>query len=550
MRSGFDYIIVGAGSAGCVLAARLSEDPDTRVLLIEAGGSDRALMIDMPAGVGSLLDNPKFNWRFMTEPDATIGGRRVAWPRGRVLGGSSSINGMAYVRGHALDYERWAASGCEGWSYSQVLPYFKRAETYAGRQSPYRGTDGPLHVMQGPADNPIYQAYLAAGQQAGFGLTEDQNGYRQEGFGRMDMTIRRGRRQSASVAYLRPARTRPNLTVMTGTAVARIIVEKSVARGVEILRGGQRVRLEAEGEVLLCAGTIQSPQLLMLSGIGDPDQLAAHGLKVEADLPEVGANLQDHAEVYMQFACLKPVSLHDTLRPHRKLMAGIEWLLFKSGVAATNHSEAGAFLTVGQGASHPDIQHHFLPMAFAFDTKAPLDCHSFQAHISPMRQKSRGRVTLAGPEPTTPPRIETNYYAEPDDLALMVEALKVSRDVFHQPAFDELRGEELAPGPGVGSRGELEDFLRRTTETAFHPCGTARMGVDASAVVDPSGRVHGLSRLRVVDASIMPDIVSGNLNAPVIMMAEKIADDIRGMEPLAPVVLPYARAGGAADEAV
>ncbi len=535
----FDYIIVGAGSAGCVLANRLSDDPDHQVLLIEAGPPDRSLMIHMPAGVASLLDNPSYGWGYSTEPDPTLGGRQVVWPRGRVLGGSSSINGMAYVRGHQLDYERWADAGLDGWSYANVLPYFKRAETYSGAASPYRGTDGPLFVMQGPASNAIYQAYLAAGQEAGYGITQDQNGARQEGFSRMDMTIHHGRRCSTSLAYLKPIRRRSNLTVITNVLVTRILFDKVRATGVEVAEAEELEQMSADREVILCGGVVNSPQLLMLSGIGPANSLKGLGITPRIDLPGVGQNLQDHAEVYIQYQCTKPWSLYGAFRPHRKFMIGLEWLLFRSGLAATNHSEAGAFIRVGDGATHPDIQHHFVPMAFSSDTKAPLDCHSFQVHVSPMRPQSRGQVRLKTTDPRNPPTIEFPYYGAQADLTLVREAVKATREVFAQPAFGSLRGQEIAPGEQVRSNQEIEAFLRATTETAYHPCGTAKMGHDLTAVVDPEGRVHGVERLRVVDASIMPTIVSGNLNAPVIMMAEKIADHILGHLALPPEHLPF-----------
>lgn len=540
-RSSFDFVIVGAGSAGCVLANRLSADPDTRVLVLEAGPSDSSILIRMPAGVGSLLTDVRFNWSYLTEPEPALHMRPLAWPRGRVLGGSSSINGMAYVRGHALDYERWAGSGLGGWSYAEVLPYFKRSETFLGDISAYRGTSGPLHVMRGPATAPLYSAYLQAGREAGFPLTDDQNGFQQEGFGRMDMTIHRGRRCSAADAYLSSPRTRGNLKVSLQSLAKRILFEGRRAVGVQYLERGRVVQALAEREVLLCGGAINSPQLLMLSGIGEADGLKRMGIAPIADLSGVGRNLQDHPEVYLQYACKRPVSLRDSFRPHRKLLAGVEWLMFKSGVGASNHSEAGAFLRVGSHADHPDIQHHFVPMAFAHDTKAPLDCHSFQLHISPMRPKSRGRLTLRSSDPRDHPIIHTGYYGEEQDLRLTREAVKVSREIVAQRAFDQLRGAEIAPGADIRSDHAIDTYIRATTETAYHPCGTARMGSGNLAVVDHVGRVHGVDGLRVVDASILPTIVSGNLNASIIMMAEKIADVVLGRAPLPSEDLPFHR---------
>ena len=538
----FDYIVVGAGSAGCVLAHRLSEDPDVRVLLLEAGPLDHpwAWQLHMPAALAYPLKNRRYNWGYRSEPEPHMDGRRIYCPRGRVLGGSSSINGMAYVRGHARDYDRWAQSGLRGWGYAHVLPYFKRAETRAQGGDDYRGEGGPLHVRAGACRNPLYGAFIEAGRQAGYPLTADMNGYQQEGFGPMDMTVHAGRRWSTARAYLDPARRRPNLTVRTGALTQRVRFEGTRAVGVDYTRGRRELTVHAKREVILAGGAINSPQLLMLSGVGDGYHLGAHGLAVVAHLPGVGENLQDHLEIYVQHACTLPISLYDTQKPWNKLRIGLEWILLKRGMGASSHFEAGAFIRSRPGVEHPDLQYHFLPIAMNYDGSNPQQTHGFQAHVGPMRPTSVGRVRLRSADPREPPSILFNYMATESDRQEMRAAVRLTRELYAQRAFDPYLGPELAPGHEVDSDAEIDAFVRARAESAYHPCGTCKMGPesDSSAVVDGECRVHGVESLRVVDASIMPSIVSGNLNAPTIMLAEKAADLIRGRAPPDPLDVP------------
>jgi choline dehydrogenase len=538
----FDYVIVGAGSAGCVLANRLSEDPDARVLLHEAGPVDHAWdwRLHMPAALAYPLRSTRYNWAYESEPEPHMDGRRMHCPRGRVLGGSSSINGMAYVRGHARDYDRWAQSGLGGWDYAHLLPYFKRAESRAVGGDLYRGSTGPLQVATGACRNPLTRAFIEAGQQAGYPFTADMNGYQQEGFGAMDRTTHRGRRWSTARAYLRPALARPNLTLRTGTLATRVRCEGWRAIGVEHTADGRLREVRATREVILAGGAINSPQLLLLSGIGAADRLADFGIPVVAHLPGVGHNLQDHIEIYVQHACTRPVSLYSAQKPWNKLKIGLEWLLLRRGIGASNQFEAGAFIRSAAGVEHPDLQYHFLPIAINYDGSNPHRGHGFQAHVGPMRPTSVGRVQLRSSDPREPPSILFNYMATEGDRREMRAAVRLTREIFSQAAFDPYRGAELAPGPEVRSDAAIDAFVRARAESAYHPCGSCKMGPesDRSAVVDGECRVHGIEGLRVVDAGVMPSIPSCNLNAPTIMLAEKAADLIRGRPPLEPLEAP------------
>ncbi|APH71476.1 choline dehydrogenase [Aquibium oceanicum] len=530
-----DYVIVGSGSAGCALAYRLSEDGKNSVIVIEYGGTDMGPFIQMPSALSFPMNMSLYDWGFSSEPEPHLGGRVLATPRGKVIGGSSSINGMVYVRGHARDFDHWAEAGAAGWSFADVLPYYKRMEHSHGGEEGWRGTDGPLHVRRGTRKNPLYQIFVEAGREAGFEVTGDYNGAKQEGFGPMEQTIHLGRRWSAANAYLRPALKRKNVSLVSGLA-RKVVMESHRATGVEIEARGKIQVVKAKREVILAASSINSPKLLMLSGIGPADQLKRHGIEVVADRPGVGQNLQDHLELYIQQESIQPITLYSVLNPFSKARIGLQWLLFKSGLGATNHFEAAAFVRSKAGVEYPDIQYHFLPAAIRYDGKAAAKSHGFQAHVGPMRSKSRGAVTLRSADPREKPEIRFNYMSHPDDWSDFRHCIRLTREIFGQAAFEPFRGRELSPGDDVQSDADLDDFIRAHVESAYHPCGTCRMGRadDPASVVDPECRVIGVEGLRVADSSIFPRITNGNLNGPSIMTGEKAADHILGKTPLPP----------------
>ncbi len=531
----FDYVIVGAGSAGCVLANRLTEDGTATVLLLEYGGSDSSVLIQMPGALSIPMNMPKYDWSYETEPEPYLGGRRLHTPRGKVLGGSSSINGMVYVRGNPLDFDRWEEEGAAGWSYKHVLPYFRRAETLEEGGDEYRGDAGPLHTRYGTLENPLHAVWLEAAQQAGYPATADYNGFQQEGFGRMGMTVHNGRRWSAASAYLKPALSRQNLSVVTHALASAVLFDGRRAVGVRYRRGDMNHMVRARREVILCGGPINSPQLLKLSGVGPAQELSQLGIPLVHDLPGVGENLQDHLELYFQVACKEPVTLHSIMNPWSKAMVGARWMLRHDGPGATNQFESCGFIRSRAGIRSPDIQYHFLPVAVTYDGKVKASGHAFQAHVGPMRSKSRGRVSLTSVDSRVRPSIRFNYMSHPDDWAEMRACVRLTREIFAQPAFERFRGEELQPGAGVQTDEQIDAFIAQKVESAYHPAGTCRMGRmdDPMAVVDSETRVIGLEGLRVIDSSIMPLVTTGNLNAPTIMVGEKGADHVLGRTPLA-----------------
>lgn len=528
-----DYIIVGGGSAGCVLANRLSADPEINVALFEAGGGDRAWTVQMPAALTHNLKNRQYSWFFHTEPEPQLNYRQLYWPRGKVLGGCSSLNAMVYIRGHAKDYDRWHEEGATGWHYENVLPYFRRSETYSKKtlseDDRYRGDQGPLKVTHRISSNPLFNAFIEAGLQAGYPYSEDFNGAQQEGFGRYDMTIHQGKRCSAATAYLTPiSKTRKNLQCYLHAHTTKILFDGNKAIGIEYIHRQKTYQCYAQREVIIASGAINSPHLLMLSGIGPAAILKKHRINVLVDLPGVGRNLQDHLEFYIQYECKKPMTLYVVNHPLRRIAIGLQWFLTHTGLAASSHLESGAFICSRKSLPHPDLQFHFLPGLINNHDRSPGHCHAFQVHVGTLRPESRGHLELASNNPTEKIKIFANYLQNENDMRDLAAAFPITRDIFSQKAFKEYKGRELQPGIECASPEQIKAFIRAKADSGYHPCGTCKMGIDGMAVVDPRGSVYGVENLRIVDASIMPSIISGNLNAAVIMMAERLSDMILG----------------------
>ena len=537
----YDYVIVGAGSAGCVLANKLGEDKKYKILVLEAGPMDYNLMIHIPAGVYKAYRDPKINWNYLTENEPELFDRNVPMPRGKVVGGSSSINSMVYMRGHPLDYDRWQTEcGLKDWSYDQCLPYFKQGENSDRGENQWRGGDGNLGVTKGSFDNPLFDAFEEAGRQSGQGYSEDLNGFNPEGIARLDATRKHGRRCSAAVAHLRPALARGNITLLTKAQVVKINISGNSATGVTFKHKGKLHSVEANKEVILSGGAINSPHLLMLSGIGPSQHLKEHGIEVHADLPGVGQNLQDHSSIILQYGCKKSFPIHKVNQPHRKLATGIRWVFTRKGLATSNIWEAGGLIKSSPNAAYPDIQYHFGPVGFEFNNDKISVLQAFAIHVDQLRPRSRGQVILKSGNPLEKPLMTFNYLQEPKDLAEMVGGFKKARELISQPAFDEFRGVELIPGPHVKSDADIVQFIRGAAETDYHPSCTCAMGNGEMAVVDERMKVRGIKNLRVVDASVMPQIVSGNLNAPTQMIASRAADMILGKAQLRPIKTTFA----------
>lgn len=541
MDKTFDYIIVGAGSAGCVLANRLSENGRHSVLLLEAGGSDKNILVQMPTALSYPMASKTYNWGYLSDPEPAVNNRRITCPRGKGLGGTSSINGMVYVRGHACDFDEWVEAGAGGWSYADCLPYFKRAETWQGGEDAYRGGSGPLGVGGGNNMrlNPLYQAFIDAGVEAGYPHTDDYNGYRGEGFGQMHMTVKDGVRSSTSRAYLDPVRKRSNLHLMTSVTIDTLTLEGNRVIGLKGNHKGKPITLSAGKEVILSTGAVASPMLLQRSGIGPADLLQAAGVTPVHELNGVGHNLQDHLEVYFQFFCKQPVSLNSKLDLFNKFLIGARWFFFKSGLGATNHFESCAFIRSRAGLKSPDIQYHFLPAAMRYDGTPSIKGHGFQVHVGPNKPKARGRIAIKSADVNEHPSILFNYLSHEDDIAAWRQCIRLTREIMAQPAMAPFCGDEIQPGLDISSDEAIDAWVRDNVESAYHPCGTCKMGRtdDPGAVVDTEGRVIGLDGLRVVDSSIFPTVPYGNINAPTIMVAEKLSDAILGKAPLAPLEL-------------
>ena len=528
MAETYDYIVIGAGSAGCVIANRLSEDKNKKILILEAGGNDKSVTVSMPAALSIPMNSERFNWGLKTEPEPGLDNRIMNLPRGKGLGGSSSINGMCYVRGNPMDYELWSAKGAKGWHWGNVLPYFKKLE-HSSEDGEFRGNDGPLSVKKGEAKNILYNTFVQASKEAGYAVSENMNDLQHEGMGPMEMSVKNGVRASAAKSYLYPALKRGNINVITKANVEKILFQNKKAKGVLFSRYGKKITVKAGNGVILCAGSIMSPKILKLSGIGPVNELKNHGIEIILERKEVGNNLMDHLELYIQQECVKPITLYQYLNPFYKSLIGLQWLLFKKGPGATNHFETGGHIRSRAGVVYPDIQFHFLPIAISYDGQTDAGTHGFQVHVGTKRSKSRGWVKLRSQDPFDPPKVCFNYMTDPQDWDDMRACITLTREIFHQPAFSSFIGSEIAPGESCNTNELMDIFIKEKVESAYHPCGTCRMGDDDSAVVDPlTMKAKGLDGLFIVDSSVMPQATAGDLNAPTLMVAERASDLIKG----------------------